>query len=75
MSVNGVNATPCTDISEPYDEDNAYTPLHATPADTLAFTVPCDAVADGENTVALVWNSETESSPVKIYYIDIFKNK
>lgn len=75
VSVNGVNATPCTDISEPYDEDNAYTPLHATPADTLAFTVPCDAVADGENTVALVWNSETEISPIKIYYIDIFKNK
>ena len=71
VSVNGVSADPCDDISEPYDEDNAYPPLHATEHDTKAFLFPSDAVRDGENIIRFNISSN-EKEDFGFYYVDMF---
>lgn len=74
IAINGKYATPCDDISEPYEEDNAYPPLHAKRDDTCAFTFPAALLKDGENTVTLEWHSDSYTEPLSVYYLDMFPN-
>ena len=65
---NGVKATPVSDISEPYPEDNDYPPMHGDETTCCAYRVPLSAVQKGKNRLTL----RLCGSPVKFNYIDIF---
>ena len=72
VSVGGFKATPVTDISEPYEEDNAYPPLHGDVRNTRAWRVPREALKEGKNEVCFRWTSKNESTPLLVEYLDIF---
>lgn len=75
LQFNEIDAYPCEDISEPYEEDNKYPPLHATEECARAFCVPLKAVKDGKNLFTLTFKSEELSRNILIDYIDIFPEK
>ena len=69
---NGEKGIPVNNISEPYEEDNDYPPLHGNEANCRAWKIRQNAVINGKNILTFVWNGISDTKPIRLNYIDIF---
>ena len=69
---NGKACPSCSDVSEPYEEDLKYPPLHGNEENTRAWIVSKEAIRNGKNIFTLKWTSDTDKEPVEFHYMDIF---
>ncbi len=69
---NGAELQPSAKLSEPYPEDERFTPMHGDASNSLAWCLPLSAVKNGKNEFLLRFTAEKDTEDIRIDYMDAF---